>query len=179
MASSLLIIGGTGLVGSAIIRESQKNKHLPYYNHHIYAISRTADQHKSYQGVTYVKGDALVPSTLEPSFETNPNVVHTVGTLIEFKKYGKDGTYDRLNRDAAINVAETMATKYDHIKRRCLVYFSAAHPPPSFLIDERYGQMKREAEQVLMSDRFKDKIRVVVLRPGKTPLLIISGCVSK
>lgn len=167
MASSLLIVGGTGLVGSAIIRESQRNQYSSQYNRHIYAISRSADSQKSLEGVTYVKGDALNASTLESSFETNPNVVHTVGTLIEFKKYGKDGTYDRLNRDAAVVVAETMAKKYDHVKRRCLVYFSAAHFPPSYLLDERYGLTKREAEQILMSDKFKDKIRVVVMRPGK------------
>ncbi|KAI8643118.1 hypothetical protein BD408DRAFT_482207 [Parasitella parasitica] len=168
MASSLLIVGGTGLMGSAIIRESQKNKILPYYhNHHILALSRTADAKSSKEGVTFIKGDALDPTSLQVAFETNPNVVHTVGTLLDQSKtYGANGTYDRLNRDAAISIAETMASKYDDINRRCLVYFSAANAPPKYLLNERYIQAKREAEEALLGDVFKSKIRVVVLRPG-------------
>lgn len=166
--SSLLLVGGTGLVGSAIIREAQKNTHLPHYhNNHILALSRTADTKQSTEGVSFVKGDALKPSTLTESFKENPNVVHTVGTIMEQSKYGDDGTYDRLNRDAAISVADTMASKYDGIHRRCFIYFSAANAPPKYLLNERYIQAKREAEQALLGDKYKDKIRVVVLRPGK------------
>ena len=104
----------------------------------------TADAKRSCEGVTFVKGDALNPSSLTESFKNNPNVVHTVGTLIEQSKYGDDGTYDRLNRDAAISVAETMASKYDGIHRRCFIYFSAANAPPKYLLNERYIQAKRE-----------------------------------
>lgn len=165
--TSLLLIGGTGLMGSAIIRESQKNKHLSrYHNSHIFALSRTAEARNSVEGVTFVQGDALNAASLGPSFSTNPNVVHTVGTLIEQSKYGQDGTYDRLNRDAAITVADTMASHYDGINRRCLVYFSAANAPPKYLLNERYIQAKREAEQALLGDKYKETIRVVVLRPG-------------
>lgn len=167
--SNLLIIGGTGLVGSAIIRESQKNQHLPsYHNNHIYAISRTAKRYRSVPGVTYVQGDALEPSTLQSSFDSNPNVVHTVGTLIEQSKYGNHGTYDSLNRDAVVNVAKMMVSKYDGINRRCLVYFSAGNAPPSYILNERYIQTKRQAEELLLGNKeFQQKIRVVVLRPGK------------
>ncbi|GAA5812531.1 hypothetical protein MFLAVUS_005987 [Mucor flavus] len=166
--SSLLIIGGTGLVGSSIIRESQKNQHLSsYHNNHIYAISRTANRYKSVPGVSYVQADALDPSSLRKSFDSNPNVVHTVGTLIEQSKYGSNGTYDRMNRDSVVNVATIMASKYDGINRRCLVYFSAGNAPPRYLLNERYIQSKREAEKLLLGNKeFKEKIRVVVLRPG-------------
>lgn len=167
--TTLLIIGGTGLVGSSIIRETQRNKHLSsYHNNHILALSRTANAQKSVPGVSFVQGDALDPKSLQASFDTNPNVVHTVGTLIEQRKYGDNGTYDRLNRDAAINVAETMASKYDGINRRCFIYFSAGNAPPKYLLNERYIQAKREAEQLLLGNKdFRERIRVVVLRPGK------------
>ncbi|KAI8074249.1 uncharacterized protein B0P05DRAFT_547858 [Gilbertella persicaria] len=168
MATSLLLVGGTGLVSSAIIRESKKYQHLPsYHNTHIYALSRNAAAKKSVEGITFIQGDALDPASLQVPFETNPNVVHTVGTLLDqSKKHGANGTYDRLNRDAAITVADTMLSKYDHIHRRCLVYFSAANAPPSFLLNERYILAKREAEQALLGPKYKDKIRVVVFRPG-------------
>lgn len=166
--TTLLIIGGTGFMGSSIIRETQKNKHLSsYHNTHILALSRTANSRKSFPGVSFIKGDALEPKSLQNAFDSNPNVVHTVGTLIEQRKYGDNGTYDRLNRDAAINVAETMASKYDGINRRCFIYFSAGNAPPKYLLNERYIQAKREAEQLLLGNKdFREKIRIVVLRPG-------------
>ncbi|KAI8378876.1 hypothetical protein EDC96DRAFT_493502 [Choanephora cucurbitarum] len=168
MATSLLLVGGTGLVSSAIIRESRKYEHLPsYHNIHMYALSRNASAKKSVAGVTFVQGDALDPPSLKVPFETNPNVIHTVGTLIDqSKKHGPNGTYDRMNRDAVLSVADTMLSKYDHINRRCLIYFSAANAPPSFLLNERYILSKREAEQALLGPKYKDKIRVVVFRPG-------------
>jgi uncharacterized protein YbjT (DUF2867 family) len=168
MCSSLLIVGGTGLVASAIIRESQKNSKVPgYHNHHILALSRSASSKQSVKGVTFVQGNALDPQSLQGPLETNPNVVHTVGTLLDqSKKYGADGTYDRLNRDAAISVADAMAEKYNGIHRRCLVYFSASKAPPSFMLNERYLQAKREAEEALLGSKYEDKLRVVVFRPG-------------
>lgn len=167
--TTLLIVGGTGLVGSSIIRETQKNIHLSsYHNNHILALSRTANAKKSVSGVSFVQGDALDTKSLQASFDTNPNVVHTVGTLIEQHKYGDNGTYERMNRDAAVNVATTMASKYDGINRRCFIYFSAGNAPPKCLLNERYIGAKREAEQLLLNNKeFKEKIRVVVLRPGK------------
>jgi nucleoside-diphosphate-sugar epimerase len=164
----LLIVGGTGLVASAVIREFQKNSQIPnYHNHHILALSRSASK-QSVEGVTFVQGNALDPQSLKGPLESNPNVVHTVGTLLDqSKKYGADGSYDRLNRDAAISVADAMAEKYDGIHRRCMVYFSASKAPPSFMLNERYLQAKREAEQALLGQKYKDKLRVVVLRPGR------------
>ncbi|KAI7893754.1 uncharacterized protein EV154DRAFT_500680 [Mucor mucedo] len=166
--TTLLIIGGTGLVGSSIIRETQKNIHLPsYHNTHILALSRTANAKKSVPGVSFVQGDALDVASLKRSFEANPNVVHTVGTLIEQRKYGDNGTYERMNRDAAINVAHTMASKYDGINRRCFIYFSAGNAPPKYLLNERYIGAKREAERYLLGNKeLNEKIRIVVLRPG-------------
>ncbi|GAA5796282.1 hypothetical protein HPULCUR_001652 [Helicostylum pulchrum] len=163
-------MSSTGLVGSSIIRESQKNQQLSsYHNNHIYAISRTAGRYKSVPGVSYVQADALEPNTLRKSFDSNPNVVHTVGTLIEQSKYGSNGTYERMNRDTVVNVANIMASKYDGIHRRCLVYFSAGNAPPRYLLNERYIQSKREAEELLLGNKeFKEKIRLVVLRPGTT-----------
>lgn len=173
--ANLLIIGGTGLVGSAIIREAQQYRHLPYYhNKNILALSRTANSRNSYEGVSFVQGNALEPQSLKIPFELNPNVVHTVGTLFEQSKYGDNGTYDRLNRDAAINVAETMASKYDGKQRRCFIYFSAANAPPENFLGRRYLEAKREAEQLLLGNaEFKEKIRVVVFRPGNKQKLFL------
>ncbi|KAI8388020.1 uncharacterized protein BYT42DRAFT_558661 [Radiomyces spectabilis] len=159
--TQILVTGGTGLVGSAIAREAQNN-----HKYQILALSRSASSANDRPGLQYVKGNCLNQQDLKNALQTNLSVVHTVGTLIEQSKKGIEGSYERLNRDAAISVARAMAEQYDGKKRQCLVYFSAAKAPPSWLLDERYMRMKREAEAALMGQEFKNKIRVVVFRPG-------------
>ncbi|KAI9481226.1 MAG: hypothetical protein EXX96DRAFT_207631 [Benjaminiella poitrasii] len=168
MASSLLILGGTGLMGTAIIRESQNDARIKQRYATIYALSRTAENREEL-GATFIQGNALEADSLNPIVAgKNPDVVHTVGTLLDQSgQYGSNGTYDRLNRDAAIVAAQTLAAqKHDQDRRRCFLYFSAATAPPSFLLNERYIQAKREAEEALLSLDLKDKLRVVVFRPG-------------
>lgn len=168
MSYPLLIVGGTGLVASAIIREAKSSSQIPDQSkHRILALSRSANSKQSVDGVNFVQGNALDPQSLQVPLESNPNVVHTVGTLLDqSKKYGVDGSYDKVNRDAAISVADAMAEKYDGSHRRCMVYFSASKAPPSFMLNERYLQTKREAEEALLGSKYKDKLRVVVFRPG-------------
>ncbi|KAI8994944.1 hypothetical protein BDB01DRAFT_774701 [Pilobolus umbonatus] len=156
---SLLIVGVTGLVGSSLIREAQRY-HLP---RPIKALSRSADPSLSRDGISYMKGDALKKDSLGTAFDDNPDVVSAVGILIDHSEDGKG--YQRMNRDTAVNMADMMVSKYDG-DRRCLVYFSIANTPPPMLISDQYLQSKREAENVLLSDKYKDKVRVVIMRPG-------------
>ncbi|KAG0174453.1 hypothetical protein DFQ30_004296 [Apophysomyces sp. BC1015] len=111
-----------------------------------------------------MQGDALQPESVSIAVRDNPDVVHTIGTL--FEQPGKDGTYERLNRDAALTVARAAAERFDGKRPRCMIYFSASSAPPKSMLDERYLAAKRQAEAALMGDEFEGKLRIVLFRPG-------------
>ncbi|RUS15639.1 hypothetical protein BC938DRAFT_476866 [Jimgerdemannia flammicorona] len=161
-AAKLLLIGGTGLIGSAVARQASS------YN--ILVLSRTGAPLTSSTlslNIQYYKGSALDPFTFRSLLTNTSTVVHTVGTIANQKNYGDQGTYEKLNRDAVVTVArELAASAADEGKKKCLVYFSAASAPPGWILDKRYIGTKREAEKILMGDEFKDQLRVVIFRPG-------------
>ncbi|KAL0095245.1 hypothetical protein J3Q64DRAFT_1064109 [Phycomyces blakesleeanus] len=161
MSLPLLVVGGSGLVGSSIIRQSRQD-----HKYHILALSRSASASNDSDNVHYVQGNALEPSTLSGPLKNNPDVVCAVGIIREDPKRGNDGTFERVNRDSAITVAKAMAERYDGKTRKCFVFISAANYLPSFMLDRNYYKAKREAEAALLGKELSDRLRVVILQPG-------------
>ncbi|KAI7862822.1 hypothetical protein BDF14DRAFT_1885725 [Spinellus fusiger] len=163
MVLSVLIIGGNGLVGSSLVRENTARR-----RYKLGCLSRSCSPANSTSSVRYWQGNALEPKTLVPALADHPAVVHTVGTLTEQTEHGEQGTYESMNCAAAVSVARAMAAQHNGTTstKRCFLYFSAAHFPPAFVWDKRYGASKRAAEAALLGDEFKDTLRVVIFRPS-------------
>eukprot|EP01015_Nassula_variabilis_P027382 TRINITY_DN5605_c0_g1_i2.p1 TRINITY_DN5605_c0_g1~~TRINITY_DN5605_c0_g1_i2.p1 ORF type:complete len:191 (-),score=32.61 TRINITY_DN5605_c0_g1_i2:60-632(-) len=112
--------------------------------------------------VTWIKGDAMNPSTFQDALKESQAVIHTVGTLIDTSLTqecdpGEPGTYEQMNRDTAIAIGN----KLEEInKNQKIVYISASRAPP-FL--KRYLTTKLEAEEHL---RNLKNVRFTALRPG-------------
>ncbi|OZJ04291.1 hypothetical protein BZG36_02571 [Bifiguratus adelaidae] len=173
----LLLLGGTGFVGSAIIRNALKanqdgsgpRRDNRYF---IRTLSRTGSSKTEVANVENIKGNALEPQTYRHLLADTDAVVSTIGTIMDQKKHGDMGTYEKLNRDAVIYAAREFVkakgtSEYkDKADRPCLVYVSAAHAPPDFILDSRYITTKRQAENVLLGREFRNSLRVVILRPG-------------
>ncbi|KAG0049430.1 hypothetical protein BGZ83_005780 [Gryganskiella cystojenkinii] len=140
------------------------------------------------QKVTWAQGDSLDPSTYKDAIKGTNSVVHTVGMLLEddykeilhSKSFAdltksvesaikgqnpldqgrpKTGlTYERINRDTAITVADEAAKEGID----SFVFISAAFSPP--MVPNRYLTTKREAESHLLTH--PSKFRSVIFRPG-------------
>ncbi|CAM0136956.1 hypothetical protein VKS41_007553 [Umbelopsis sp. WA50703] len=165
MPNHRLIIIGKGLVASSIAKQAASTTRYGS----VTLVSRnkpTQEMDQLPNKVSHVQGNALYPSPFSDTIRAASAVVSTVGTIKD-EKNNEDGSYERLNRDAVVSVAREMVkTQPDDLDKRCLVYFSAANAPPGFLLDPRYINSKREAEETLLSKEFQDKLRVVIFRPG-------------
>ena len=75
------------------------------------------------------------PNSFSDTIRNSDLVIHTIGTLLDTtvtsnKKPGEPGTYEQMNRDTAIHIAETLKGS-----KAQMVYLSGSSHPP-FL--ERY-----------------------------------------
>eukprot|EP01137_Pigoraptor_chileana_P008256 Opistho-2@54829 len=190
MASSarLLVVGGSGFIGAAVCREAV----LRGFGR-VVALSRHGQRPSAdawCDGVEWVRGDALDPTSYRDHVEGATCVVHAVGTLLENTFYkalvkpdrlakggfgvlgagsashvatgggiGERTTYERMNRDSAVEVARAAVAA---ASVRSFVFLSAAAPKAlaSFL---RYVSTKREAEEAISG---MGSLRTVILRPG-------------
>lgn len=163
MTKQRLAIIGKGLVATAIAKQASPT----YGSVTLVSRNKPLELDQLPERVTHIQGNALYPSSFSDTIRAADAVVSTVGTLKEGKD--KDRTFERVNRDAVVSVAREMVkTQPAHLDKRCLVYFSFANAPPAFLLDPRYVNSKREAEDALLSQEFKDALRVVIFRPGKS-----------
>ncbi|CAO3642740.1 unnamed protein product [Mucor fragilis] len=167
VVSSILITGGTSLVAAALIRQT----HSQTSAKPIVALSRSALPEASAARVHYVRGSVFDADCLSSVLRGNPNVVHTVGAFLDDNSETADTAYERINCDSSIVVACAMANTFDanndlpH-QRRALVYFSVAAGFPGFVFDQNFVDSKREAEAALLGIEFRNRIRVVIFRPG-------------
>ncbi|GAN06389.1 hypothetical protein MAM1_0121c05871 [Mucor ambiguus] len=165
--SSILITGSTSLVAAALIRQTHSQSNA----RPIVALSRSALPEASAAQVHYVRGSVFDAGCLSSVLRGNPNVVHTAGALLDDNSEFADTAYERTHCDSSIFVASAMADRFDVSKdpphqRKALVYFSVAAGFPSFIFDQEFVNSKREAEAALLGIEFRNRIRVVILRPG-------------
>ncbi|CAG9316381.1 unnamed protein product [Blepharisma stoltei] len=158
MEKSLLVFGGSGFVGSAILKYavSQGIKCM--------SISRSGKPRhpEPWQtNVEYIHGDALDQSSYINLIPKASGVIHSIGVLIDSrtplnisKTY--QGSYEHMNRDTALKICELLEGK-----DKTFVFLSAER---GMWFSPRYLQTKRQVEDYLAANR--DKIPSVVLRPG-------------
>ena len=155
----LSVIGGTGYIGSSIVKRASS------WGISVYSISRKgkpADASKFSSNVTWVKGSAMSPDEYADILKDSDAVIHTVGTLIDStifggKKPGDPGSYEQMNRETAKRIGSKLN---EFNKKQKIVYISANKPPPML---DRYITTKREAEKFLLE---QPNIKATILRPG-------------
>ena len=150
----LVVIGGTGYVGSAIC------KHASRMGIHPVSVSRRGGA--STESFTSVKGDSMAPDAFIEELRKADGVVHTVGTLIDTsitksKQPGEAGTYEQMNYETAKRIADALDSLSLNKK---MVYISACASPP---LIPRYLSNKLRAEAYISSLK---NIRCTSLRPG-------------
>ncbi|CAO0794693.1 unnamed protein product [Mucor circinelloides] len=165
--SSILITGGTSLVAAALIRQTHSQSNAKP----VVALSRSALPEASASRVHYVRGSVFDTDCLNSVLRGNPNVVHTVGAFLDDNNESAGTLYEHINCDSSIVVACAMADKFDvnndlSHQRRALVYFSVAEGFPDFIFDQDFVNSKREAEAALLGIEFRNRVRVVIFRPG-------------
>lgn len=152
---SILITGGTSLVGSAIIRQTKiESKYSAV--HPVVAFSRSARPELSASSVHYVRGNVFDAMSLQSVLRNKPHVVHTVGL---------DEVDSSLLVANALADRSTDMTHPEH--RRAFIFFSVADGFPSLIFNQDFVHGKRQAEYALMGIKLSSKIRVVIFRPGK------------
>ncbi|TIB68867.1 hypothetical protein E3Q18_03641 [Wallemia mellicola] len=177
------IVGGNGFLGSAITKAAVGR------GWEVSSISQSGRPFRTPSGhtpkwtdeVKWTSANVFDQNTYADVIKQSDAVVHTIGILLEsdYKNGPLDalkgliagrenpnpltgGLYERLNRDAAIRVADVYKNTRTTQEDNPFVYISAAdifRP----LIPSRYISTKREAEEYL---KRLDGIRDISLRPG-------------
>ena len=199
MIESALITGGSGFLGSAIVRSLTK-KH-PACKITIADIQRPTDNVLDYGHVEYVVTNTTSPSELEKAFETaKPQVViHSAGLIPPLsERYGRrlEGKVFQVNVEGTRNVLkaaqEAGCSAFVYTSSCCAVTDDMTIPYAN--IDERwpvsekssvYGESKMLAERLLLAaDQRSMPICVlrpsVLFGPGDTQLIpSIHACIAK
>ena len=136
---NILLIGGNGFVGQALIKEFTENKVKVSY------LSRSQNHSITSEDATWIQGDIfdLDNITIKENYDI---IIHLIGTIKDKNLYSK------LNTES---VAQTIKLCQKHNIKK-LVYFSAN------------GGFKRYLESKLTGERLvKDsKLDYLIVRPG-------------
>jgi nucleoside-diphosphate-sugar epimerase len=178
----LLVLGGTGFVGSAVVKRAVQK------NFAVIAMSRREPAPRNgseNQSVTWVKGDAMDASTIKEVIKAHgpfDACVHALGVLFDgqtslrsmnvyvsgSKSLADEGvTYDAITRVTAFNSIESL-TGSSTSNRVPFVFVSAAEAGWTFDAPfnwlQRYLTAKRAVEGKLLESR--DRVRPVIMRPS-------------
>jgi uncharacterized protein YbjT (DUF2867 family) len=150
MADKLVVLGGTGFIGSAMCRIAASE------GHEVVSVSRSG--RPRYEAdwmdrVRWVQGNVLQPETWRDHLAGATAVVHSVAILREKEDEGL--TYQRINTDSV----EMTAWEAEQAGVERFVFLSV-HGHPPFLPD-RFLETKRLGEQAL----HHSQIRAMILRP--------------
>jgi uncharacterized protein YbjT (DUF2867 family) len=151
MADKLVVLGGTGFIGSAICRIAASE------GHEVVSISRsgrpdhTADW---MERVHWVQGNVLQPEAWRDHLTEAQAVVHSVSTLREDEQAGQ--TYRRLNTDSV----EMSAWEAEQAGVGRYVFLSVHGPMP--FLPERFLETKRLGEKAL----HHSQLHSFILRPA-------------
>ena len=136
---NILIIGGNGFVGQALIKEFTKHKVAVSY------LSRTQNHSISKDEATWIQGDIFDLNNIMIK-ESYDIVIHLIGTI------KNKNLYSKLNIES---VAQSIKLCHKHDINR-LVYFSANG---GF---KRYIESKRNGERLVKDS----KLDYLIVRPG-------------
>ena len=142
--TTVLIVGGTGYVGSAIIKQA-----LRLSNIKIISVQRHLPAQPIDPRVVYVQGSCLEPETFKDQIKEADVVIHSLGVLIDSHitkriPKGGDGTYEQVNFETAKKLGDLTNSLTD--KKRKFFFLSAKYGLP---FTSRYLDSKRLAESHL------------------------------
>ena len=134
---NILLIGGNGFVGKALIKEFKK------YNVKVSYLSRSQNYSMSKDEATWIQGDIFDIEVINEKYDI---AIHLIGTIKNKKLYSK------LNTES---VAQTIELCQKHNINK-LAYFSANG---GF---KQYLESKRNGEKLLVDS----KLNYLIIRPG-------------
>lgn len=156
---NVLIVGGTGFVGNAFLRQA-----LLYGSLKLSSVSRHLPPATSrFDNVTYIQGDSLKPEDFQEAVREADVIIHSVGVLIDSHVQGKaeiggEGSYEQINFETARNLGQ-LANSFDDKKRR--FFYISANVGLPFV--PRYMLAKQAAEEYLGR---LENIDFTTFRPG-------------
>ncbi|HMB91032.1 MAG TPA: NAD(P)-dependent oxidoreductase [Rhodothermales bacterium] len=169
MADKLVVLGGTGFIGSAICRIAVSE------GHEVVSVSRSG--RPRYEAdwmdrVRWIQGNVLQPDAWREHLQETKAVVHSVAILREKENEGL--TYQRINTDSV----EMTAWEAEQAGVERFVFLSV-HGHPPFLPD-RFIETKRLGEQVLNHSQLQELILrpALVYGPGR-PVTLPFGLVQQ
>lgn len=146
----VLVVGGTGFVGTALCRE------LDDRGHTVTAMSRSPDDENLPSGVEPVMGDVTAYDSIEGAFEGKDVVVNLVALSPLFRP---DGGYDK-HFEVHLGGTENVVKAAEEHGVGRLVQMSALGADPDG--DTAYIASKGQAERVV----WKSSLDYVVVRPS-------------
>jgi nucleoside-diphosphate-sugar epimerase len=150
----VLVAGGTGFIGSAIVREL-----LTHEAYNISVLSRNPEKARSIYGgrVQMVKGDITVPGSLEPALDQIDAVIQCVQFPNHPVQNPRKGfTYEKVDAEGTENLCR--AVKNSSVKK--IIYLSGAGTAPGKT--EPWFRAKLRAEKAVQ----KTGRDFVILRPS-------------
>lgn len=165
MSKTVSIIGGSGYVGRRVINEILRRGGN---NVKVYSISRRGDDVSNKiidNRLMYIKGDGLNPSTFENVIKESHSIVHSVGVLITDKQPNENGSYNMVNKESCLRVANLANLISTQGSKKNIVYVSASRgfPYPLSIRFPGYYQSKLECEEGL---RKLSNLNSIIIKPA-------------
>ena len=165
MSKIVTVLGGTGYVGKRIIQEVLIRGGSTIK---VFSVSRrgTDPSNKSIDSrLEYIKGDCLSPSTFEDVIKSSNSIVHSVGVLITNKKSEENGSYNMVNKESCLRVANLANSFASSSNKKNVIYVSASRglPFPLNIYFGGYFKTKLECEEEL---RKLNNINAIIIKPG-------------
>lgn len=192
MSTRLLVFGGNGFLGQRICEAAVKN------GFQVTSLSRSGQPPKSYsrsdsqwiRKVNWQSADIFNPNTYKQHLKDTPNVVHSIGILLENESYkgilsnpfsifqresnpllqprytNPNFTYYKMNTESALILADTfkkaLKDNKNLQKKPTFTYISADQSFP--VIPRGYIDSKRNTESELL--KMREYFRPILMRPG-------------
>lgn len=166
MSSKIItILGGNGYIGRRCIDSvlnSGKNVKVKVISRS--GVIQSSKVYRFDERVEFIKGDCLSPFSFKNVIEDSDSIIHSIGALLTTKPKNDPGSYEMMNKESCLRVAE-LANEYGKKNKKTLVYISSAAglPFPLSLKFSGYIETKRKCEEELKK---LSNLNTVILRPG-------------